>query len=261
MNRGFARSSGAIGREGEAEMLAATGGANAHRGAIWTLGLLVAGAVLSWARVKATASRLPPPGLPDSPTITGFRGEPTGEGAESTRGKAGEGEARAGFPHVVGNRTPGPRREGRPGRDEKPRPGSTPFSGSWRSSTTRACCTAGGLRGLRLAQRGFRAVLGRGWFPCPRAGARWRPSKRDAREWLSSPGGAADLLSCACSSTSLEQRERDEDYGRRRRWVSVESLSFSFEESCQPNAGSTSGSWVRETWRYCWSRGRRAARR
>ncbi|WP_205895277.1 triphosphoribosyl-dephospho-CoA synthase, partial [Metapseudomonas otitidis] len=33
---------GRIGREGEAAMLATTGGVNTHRGAIWALGLLVA---------------------------------------------------------------------------------------------------------------------------------------------------------------------------------------------------------------------------
>lgn len=35
-----------IGRHGEAEMLRATGGSNAHRGAIWIVGLLVAGAAI-----------------------------------------------------------------------------------------------------------------------------------------------------------------------------------------------------------------------
>ncbi|HWL86140.1 MAG TPA: triphosphoribosyl-dephospho-CoA synthase, partial [Polyangiaceae bacterium] len=38
---------GRIGREGEAAMLTATGGSNAHRGAIWIVGLLVAGAAMS----------------------------------------------------------------------------------------------------------------------------------------------------------------------------------------------------------------------
>src|SRR5579863_9091070 len=54
---------GALGRQGERAMLAATGGSNAHRGAIWVLGLLVAalallGAGPGAAEVAATAARL-----------------------------------------------------------------------------------------------------------------------------------------------------------------------------------------------------------
>ncbi|WP_039792174.1 triphosphoribosyl-dephospho-CoA synthase, partial [Pseudomonas agarici] len=46
---------GRIGREGEQTMLQTTGGVNTHRGAIWALGLLVAGAALDPRRVGANA--------------------------------------------------------------------------------------------------------------------------------------------------------------------------------------------------------------
>ncbi|WP_114812709.1 triphosphoribosyl-dephospho-CoA synthase [Paraburkholderia kururiensis] len=45
-----------IGRHGEAEMLRATGGSNAHRGAIWIVGLLVAGAAIDSPGVAAHAA-------------------------------------------------------------------------------------------------------------------------------------------------------------------------------------------------------------
>jgi triphosphoribosyl-dephospho-CoA synthase len=45
-----------IGRAGEREMMEATGGSNAHRGAIWIVGLLVAGAALAQRDAQATAN-------------------------------------------------------------------------------------------------------------------------------------------------------------------------------------------------------------
>jgi hypothetical protein len=45
---------GAAGRNGEREMLLATGGCNTHRGAIWTLGLLVAAAAIRHSNVNAS---------------------------------------------------------------------------------------------------------------------------------------------------------------------------------------------------------------
>ena len=98
---------GAIGRDGEALMLAATGGVNTHRGAIWALGLLVTAAAQQGARSaslapKAVAAR------------AGTLARLTDHGAPAATGNKGElacrqysvdgarGQARAGFPLVTG---------------------------------------------------------------------------------------------------------------------------------------------------------------
>ena len=93
---------GRIGREMERRMLAATDGSNAHRGAIWTLGLLVAAAAQRRserhpASIAATAAALAR--LPDR-----FAPRPlsNGERARLRFGATGaRGEAQAGFPHAI----------------------------------------------------------------------------------------------------------------------------------------------------------------
>jgi triphosphoribosyl-dephospho-CoA synthase len=94
---------GNIGRNAEEAMLAATAGSNAHRGAIWVLGLLIAARAIvgEEARPSAVAetagviARLPDRFSPAIPS--------NGARVCQRYGVAGaRGEAQAGFPHVVG---------------------------------------------------------------------------------------------------------------------------------------------------------------
>lgn len=212
VDRGLREVLGAIGREGEAEMLAATGGANAHRGAIWTLGLLVAGAVLSVGesegdRIAASAARIAR--LPDAYGVP--RGT-NGVRVRSVHGVAGAtGEARAGFPHVVGIALPALRAGRKTGRDEDTARIDA-LLGIMAVLDDTCLLHRGDLRGLRLAQRGAARVLEAGGVSVPE-GRRALASLEDEmlEEWLS-PGGAADLLSAAMFLDSLEQRERDEEF-------------------------------------------------
>jgi triphosphoribosyl-dephospho-CoA synthase len=93
---------GAIGRDGEVRMLAATGGSNAHRGAIWVLGLLVASvaagettdevsAVAARAALLASLPDRHAPVIPTNGLAVGRRFGVTGA----------RGEALAGFPNVL----------------------------------------------------------------------------------------------------------------------------------------------------------------
>jgi triphosphoribosyl-dephospho-CoA synthase len=95
---------GRIGREGESAMLLATGGSNAHRGAIWVLGLLVAARAMSASTEFATVTTV----AELAASIARFpdRYAP----AEATHGSrvrlrfgatGARGEACAGFPHVT----------------------------------------------------------------------------------------------------------------------------------------------------------------
>lgn len=93
---------GAIGRQGEIDMFAATEGCNTHKGAIWALGLLVAGASIcrkaknpaEMAAVAGAIARCPDRHVPVQDT--------NGSKAVKRYGVSGaRGEAQADFPHVV----------------------------------------------------------------------------------------------------------------------------------------------------------------
>jgi len=98
---------GAIGRDGEALMLTATGGVNTHRGAIWALGLLVTAAAQQGARgaslapqaVAARAGALARLQDRSAPVATGNKGELA---CRQYQVDGARGQARAGFPLVTG---------------------------------------------------------------------------------------------------------------------------------------------------------------
>jgi triphosphoribosyl-dephospho-CoA synthase len=188
---------GAIGRQGERRMLAATGGRNAHRGAIWVLGLLVAafamgGPGCTLAEVAALAARLAR--LPDR-----YAPRLPSNGSRACRrfGVGGaRGEAAAGFPHVLGLGLPTLRCARQRGSDEN----------CARLDALMAVMTSlddtcllhrGGWAALAAARRGARRVLALGGSASADG---WRALLALDAELLrrrASPGGCADLLA-AC---------------------------------------------------------------
>lgn len=184
---------GEIGRDGEAAMLAAAGGVNTHRGALWALGLLCAGAAADPSCVVAGAAALA--AVPDAGWVA--RGGSHGAAAIRRYGVPGAaGEARAGFPHVVGRGLPVLRaaRQRGAGEDDARLDALLAIM-----ATLPDTCVLhrGGAAGLRAIQTGAASVLAAGGCSTP-AGRR-RLSELDTLAWRRglSPGGSADLLAAA----------------------------------------------------------------
>jgi triphosphoribosyl-dephospho-CoA synthase len=188
---------GAIGRHAEQRMLAATGGSNAHRGAIWALGLWVAalargraaGTLAEIAAIAARLARLPDRHAPAVPS----------NGASVCRrfGVGGaRAEAAAGFPHVLRVGLPALHAARRRCGDEQC--ARLDALMAIMASLDDTCLLhRGGWAALRAAQRGARSVLALGGAAS--AAGRRALLELDA-ELLgryASPGGCADLLA-AC---------------------------------------------------------------
>ena len=195
----------AIGRRGEAAMFAITGGVNTHRGAIWALGLLTASAVMAPADappadIAALAGRVA--SFPD-------RGAPTevSHGSLVTRryGVAGaRGEARRGFPNVVGGALPALRATREAGRPER-LARLDALIGLIAHVDDTCLLHRGGHPALRDAQAGARAVIAVGG----NATAAGRRAARSLEMTLlrhnASPGGSADLLAAALFLDALDR--------------------------------------------------------
>jgi triphosphoribosyl-dephospho-CoA synthase len=195
----------AIGRRGEATMFAVTGGVNTHRGAIWALGLLTAAAVMAPsdappADVAALAGRVA--AFPDHGASTEIS-----HGSLVTRryGVAGaRGEARGGFPNVVGVALPALRAAREAGHPERLARLDALIALIAHVDDT-CLLHRGGRPALRDAQAGARAVL--------IAGGNATVAGRRAVQSLeitllrhnASPGGSADLLAAALFLDALDR--------------------------------------------------------
>ncbi|GIF96977.1 triphosphoribosyl-dephospho-CoA synthase [Catellatospora citrea] len=186
---------GVIGRDGEQRMLAATGGVNTHRGALWALGLLAAGiaATGTVGGARGFAARLAAVADPAR------EARPASHGSRVHRvfGATGaRGEARRGFPHAVDVALPmlHARRAAR--RDEHT--ARTDALLASMSSLEDTCLLhRAGRSGLQAVRAGAAAVLRAGGSGAAGGGAALDRLDRLCRHRRLSPGGSGDALAAA----------------------------------------------------------------
>jgi triphosphoribosyl-dephospho-CoA synthase len=182
-----------VGRHGEQEMMAATGGSNAHRGAIWALGLLIAGAVIDGAG-GATAIAARAASIARHPDR--FAPNPASNGARvSARyGVSGaRGEATAGFPHVVNIGLP-VLRSGRLKGLSEDEARIDALLAVMASLDDTCLLHRGGQPALDAAKTGARNVLAAGGVGASAGRAALTTLERRMLDLNASPGGAADVL-------------------------------------------------------------------
>jgi triphosphoribosyl-dephospho-CoA synthase len=202
-----------IGRAGEQAMLRATGGSNAHRGAIWIVGLLVAGAAMCDAARGSVAT---PHALDVEPAslfaaraarictlgaqIACFPDRfaaPADSHGERARQRYQVGgarrEAQDGFPHVVDVGLPALLRARERGIDENA--ARLDALVAIMASLDDTCLLhRAGLAGLHAGRHGARRVLAAGGTSTAAGRAALAALDRELVTLNASPGGAADLL-------------------------------------------------------------------
>jgi triphosphoribosyl-dephospho-CoA synthase len=199
---------GQVGRDMERRMLTATGGSNAHRGAIWALGLLVAAAAQDRserkvARIAATAAAIAR--LPDK-----FAPRPltNGEQVRLRFGATGaRGEAQAAFPHVLGLGLPtlrAARERGAPENCAR----LDALMAIMASLDDTCLLHRGGVAALETAKAGARAVLAAGGTAAQAGQERLLRLHDELMALWASPGGSADLLGVTLFLDRLEGGSR-----------------------------------------------------
>ncbi|PLZ02221.1 triphosphoribosyl-dephospho-CoA synthase MdcB [Burkholderia sp. WAC0059] len=208
-----------LGRAGEAAMLRATNGSNAHRGAIWIVGLLVAGAAMSpiLAVPAARAARIDAIGTIDAICTLGAQiarfddrlAVPTDSHGERARRRYRVGgarrEAQEGFPHALHVGLPALHRARADGHDENTARLDALLA--IMSSLDDTCLLhRAGLAGLAAAQRGARRVRALGGIATRAGRDAFDALERTLLALNASPGGAADLLAATLFLDALVAR-------------------------------------------------------
>ena len=197
---------GRLGREGEQQMMAATGGVNTHRGAIWAQGLLISAAAMlggtgSAQRIARTAAALAT--LPDDAAPKVFS-----KGLRAThryRVPGAREEAQQAFPHIIGLALPQLRASRQRGASEESARLDA-LMAIMTSLTDTCVLSRAGMEGLLAMQHGARAVLAAGGTA--QAAGRRELLALDQRMLAlnASPGGAADLLAATLFVDRIEAR-------------------------------------------------------
>jgi len=188
---------GAIGRQAERRMLAATGGSNAHRGAIWVLGLLVAALALARPRAAVSEIAVVAAALASLPDRHAPRAPSNGLAACRRFGVRGaRGEAAAGFPHVLGLGLPMLQRSRARGIDETC--ARLDALMAIMSSLDDTCLLhRGGWPAVTAARYGARRVLALGGTATAPGREALLALDAELVRRHASPGGCADLLAAS----------------------------------------------------------------
>lgn len=195
----------AIGRDGEVAMFAATGGVNTHKGGIWSLGLLTAGAVMSSrpgdaveiASIAGSIARHSDSRMPSDAT--------NGSRVVERYGVPGaRGEAQDGFPHVVGVGLPALRQARSRGVGETFARLDALLSIMTKLDDT-CLLHRGGPKALDTAKSGAAEILRLGGTSTQAGLDALDQLDIDLLELNASPGGSGDLFAATLFLDSLNQ--------------------------------------------------------
>lgn len=195
-----------IGRKGEMAMYRATEGSNAHKGAIWALGLLIAGAAICQRKNAAAIARI----AAEIAQYSDSRYIPAITHGASVTNKFGvpgaRGEARAAFPHVIKVGLPMLQEGRRHGLSEQDARLDTLLAIMAELDDTCLLHRAG-MTGLMTAKGGARLVLSAGGMSTEEGRVAFRHLEEALLEQNASPGGSADLLAATLFLDSLIEPE------------------------------------------------------
>lgn len=195
---------GRMGRQAEAEMLAATCGVNTHRGALYSLGFLVAGAAYADTVASAEVARAAGE-LARRPDTAVRQARSHGDLVRDQHPGAGAAvHAATGFPVTLRTALPALRASRRRGAGEQAARLDALLAVMAVLDDT-CVLYRGGTKGLELIRHGAAAVLAAGGAASPAGRRRLARLDHICRSRRLSPGGAADVLATAIFLDQLDR--------------------------------------------------------